>query len=168
MHPEMPGIKYFSSFGQFWIIQSPPTSWSNANDKPTSSWTNCQPAQRMFGFGASASCSAGWSGIWAGGFGSIHGNKNYELLYIVGDDDTLAVVEELLVIRSRSISTVVGGGVSGISDLKKKKEKLINQNYVIFNIQFPWMFELVPTPSQVPASIRLFTVASMSSSPPTD
>ena len=99
--------------------------------------------------------------------GSIHGNKNDELLYIVRDDDTLAVVEELLVIRSRSISTVVGGGVSGISDLKKKKEKLINQNYVIFNIQFPWMFELVPTPSQVPASIRLFTVASMSSSPPT-
>ena len=42
-------------------------SWSNANDKPTSSWTNCQPAQRMFGFGASASCSAGWSGIWEGG-----------------------------------------------------------------------------------------------------
>ena len=99
--------------------------------------------------------------------GSNHGNKNYELLYIVGDDDTLAVVEELLVIRSRSISAVVGGGVSGISDLKKKKEKLINQNYVIFNIQFLCMFELVPTPSQVPASIRLFTVASMSSSPPT-
>ena len=54
--------------------------------------------------------------------GSIHRNKNDELLYIVGDDDTLAVVEELLVIRSRSISTVVGGGVSGISDLKKKME----------------------------------------------
>ena len=54
--------------------------------------------------------------------GSIHLNKNDELLYIVGDDDTLAVVEELLVIRSRSISTIVGGGVSGISDLKKKME----------------------------------------------
>ena len=24
MHPEMPGNKYFSSFGQLWVIQSPP------------------------------------------------------------------------------------------------------------------------------------------------
>ena len=27
MHPEMPGNKYFSSFRQLWVIQSPPPNY---------------------------------------------------------------------------------------------------------------------------------------------
>ena len=29
MHPEMPGNKYFSGFGQMWVIQSPPINSSS-------------------------------------------------------------------------------------------------------------------------------------------
>ena len=86
--------------------------------------------------------------------------------YVVRDNDTFAVVDELLVVGSCGVSTLVGGGIGGIGDLA----------YGVGNVQLAFMREkcnlnyhhrlkLPPTPSQVPASIRLLTVASISSWP---
>ena len=62
----------------------------------------------------------------------VYGSELVDLsCYVVWDNDTFAVVDELLVVRSCGISTLVGGGVSGIGDLAHGANKF--QSWTIFH-----------------------------------
>ena len=73
MHPEMPGNKYSSSFGQFWIIQSPPPLFDGESYGSNGS---CRPglpgwpvgSDGSIGYGGSigfgGSCESDWSDMF--------------------------------------------------------------------------------------------------------
>ena len=81
---------------------------------------NCQPVQRILGLIEIASLSAGWSGIWHKYIEYSYVYKSrYDkviLSYIVGDDNPLVVVDELLVVGGGVVPTLGGAVLTGEGD----------------------------------------------------
>ena len=62
---------------------------------------NCHPGHLLLGFSCSWSFSAGWSGILS----KIPEEIQKRLTYVVGDYDTLVVVNELLIVGDCIVAT---------------------------------------------------------------